>query len=603
MLVENLTKKYPGKSYEEQILNENLAFMKKIEEIVHHFNNIKLYLSLLPKDVFKMSVIYIIDEFLSYNNKNLQYLLTVAEKDPNIFPLNDDVVFWNHIWSKFISSESFNPEISLFNNNNKNNIDNNIDYINNDIENIVNDIENIGNNEYDNNDVMANNDIIKMLKTSISKLLVVYYSKKHKKLKNYDIIYEHCLMNYYFKYSMVSFRKLPHSKTDLYKQIIEKLLNKGIIFDCDSIYDIINTGNKEEYNFLTSLNLNSSIIPPIKKYIDSSVLPSLNLKFLFDKILKKLSYDDDETDSCSCDDSDCGRFSATGSQISDDLDENLMFDDNEYIDNKKVTNNKENNNENNKENKENNESNNENNDSKNESNNESNEENNKDDDEYNEWYVENYDEFLKLINEGAIIGDDLFEKALKHGNIHIIKLLLDNGAKVGLKYGKRYRDYYSPLDFVTRGLVVGTLNKLYRNYYSALDFVSLGPIVDTLIKLYKILLEYGADINEINNEIRTPLNSVIIIENLSVIKFLINNDAKIDYTIDEHSNPYIYPLVSAIFSKKILSIKLLLECGATTNILNIQPQKFLSRMSKRAGPEIIQLLTQYGFNNTLINNL
>lgn len=141
---------------------------------------------------------------------------------------------------------------------------------------------------------------------------------------------------------------------------------------------------------------------------------------------------------------------------------------------------------------------------------------------------------LTLILTSSIsIASDEFYKAVKNGDIDVVKSLISQGQNVNQRYGY----FNSPVIFFTVG--------------------SSGENIDIL----KLLIENGADIGLTDNDNQTILHKASQFASSEYVQYLLEEGAapnKVD-------NDKVYPLFKACAEARLEVAKLLIQSGADVN--------------------------------------
>jgi len=166
--------------------------------------------------------------------------------------------------------------------------------------------------------------------------------------------------------------------------------------------------------------------------------------------------------------------------------------------------------------------------------------------------------------------------AMKHGNLKIFKLLIDNGADVNEKpaFGEK------PLDYaVGAGNVKMVKILISKGAYG--NYAVCNAAFNNDYKMVKLLIENGYSVHDsfAGDE---PIEVAARKNNIKIVKFLIKNGA-----ITEHSYSVSY-LKNAIRGGYNM-VKLMLDNGVNTNHI-ADKKKVLDYAIKRNNTSIIKLL-------------
>ena len=144
--------------------------------------------------------------------------------------------------------------------------------------------------------------------------------------------------------------------------------------------------------------------------------------------------------------------------------------------------------------------------------------------------------------------------AAKKGNTQIVSLLVENGADVSKRGGPLYQP---PLR------------------YALMNYDGIAKVNDSAVNIVKLLLEKGANPNEIvkqdeGDKEMTILHFAALWNQVEIMKLLLDKGANIsarsNYDDDEsETKPSVTPLMFAVQNGNENAVKLLLEMGANPN--------------------------------------
>ncbi len=152
--------------------------------------------------------------------------------------------------------------------------------------------------------------------------------------------------------------------------------------------------------------------------------------------------------------------------------------------------------------------------------------------------------------------------AVERGNIEIVEMLLNAGAKINV----RAEDKRTPL--------------------LALDYSSTPELV-------RLLVRHGADLSAVDDSGNNVLHIAAENDNLEIIEILINEGVKIDAQNDEGQTP----LMIAAYYENLGTVQAFLNAGAKVNVRDKENETALTIAQAEEGEEaakIVELLIQYG---------
>lgn len=193
--------------------------------------------------------------------------------------------------------------------------------------------------------------------------------------------------------------------------------------------------------------------------------------------------------------------------------------------------------------------------------------------------------------------------AARGGYLDIVSLLLDKKADVEAKYGKTKLALesgntalmfaaYGGQDEIVKALLANGADINAKNNFDNTALLLAAYRGQT--EIVKLLLENGADINAKNRSGDTALWCAVYDDRCGhpeLIKLLINKGVDVNT-----SHEYGYtPLIKAVLSNNIETVKILLAAGANPNVKSEFMKETLLKMKMREGnQEIIQLLKDAG---------
>jgi len=149
-----------------------------------------------------------------------------------------------------------------------------------------------------------------------------------------------------------------------------------------------------------------------------------------------------------------------------------------------------------------------------------------------------YEKVLQLVDSGANAdyyakgGDRPLFRAVKSGNIDVVKLLLEKGADPNVSFDDATG---SPLDSAVLGgdpemvrlLIAGgaKVNYKMRGAYTALHSACLAKESPSSLEIVAVLLESGAEVNAVTHIGLTPLMNAVEADNTSLVKLLLSRGA------------------------------------------------------------------------------
>jgi len=217
-----------------------------------------------------------------------------------------------------------------------------------------------------------------------------------------------------------------------------------------------------------------------------------------------------------------------------------------------------------------------------------------------------------LVKKGAVLDDNILYLAVKANSVKLIKFLLENGAK--LKLNDKYGD--TPYELAAEKGYLGILKKLFatkknkeiinKSFFKAVGkknneeminyLISLNADINYIddktgkniliraieknnINLVKLIVKKSANVNFISKHGYTPLMASI--NNYEIIKYLINNKAKVNLYNPKYSQNLLSYAISMGDDNNV--IKLLIKKRANT-------KNALYNASIKFNNEIVELL-------------
>jgi ankyrin repeat protein len=162
--------------------------------------------------------------------------------------------------------------------------------------------------------------------------------------------------------------------------------------------------------------------------------------------------------------------------------------------------------------------------------------------------------------------DEPLKLAIIKGYHEIVKLLIEKGANINVKYDLDNRPLH--IAIMNDKLDIFKLLIEKRADINAKNINNVTPLHIASSKgkfeIVKLLIENRADINAKNINYDTPLHNAIMNDKFEIVKLLIENRAD----INAKNINYDTPLHNAIMNDKLDIVKLLIEKGADINIEN-----------------------------------
>lgn len=204
------------------------------------------------------------------------------------------------------------------------------------------------------------------------------------------------------------------------------------------------------------------------------------------------------------------------------------------------------------------------------------------------------------IDPNALTSNDCHPliEATCGGNTHIIKLLIDKGAKVNYRSKDKDNINTTPLHFAARN---GHTNatQLLINYGANVNLKGTDTNITPLhvastyghVPIIKILLNNNADINTTDNNNETPLYYAINSEHTDATQLLIDYGANINIKGTQNNITDVTPLHLASHHGYIDIVKILLQNGA---YINEKDSNNLTPLDYTQDDEIRELLIARG---------
>lgn len=199
-----------------------------------------------------------------------------------------------------------------------------------------------------------------------------------------------------------------------------------------------------------------------------------------------------------------------------------------------------------------------------------------------------------LLDNGADANKDVRSKPLEQaaimgGDLDIVKLLLDKGAKVDSKYVNGVTPLWLAVSHGHKA-VVELLLKKGANIESK-NYSGQAPLTAAVINndasMVMFLLEKGADINSKDGDSRTPLWWASERPRAAIAKLLLEKGAHVDPQDDDEGKT---PLILAVIEGDESIVSLLLQNGASCTIKDKYGRTPLSLAEEKGYETIVQML-------------
>jgi ankyrin repeat protein len=153
------------------------------------------------------------------------------------------------------------------------------------------------------------------------------------------------------------------------------------------------------------------------------------------------------------------------------------------------------------------------------------------------------------IDEQTLTGNTTLHSAVYIGNAEAVLLLLQWGANKNIKNSANFTPYKLASDLLMTNSM---------SFYNSKSFIINFKLSTTMFKIIDHFIAFGADIKDVNYLNQTLLHLAVIYENISLIKFLLEQDINID-----HKDKYGKTALDISVERKSLEIlKLLINKGA-----------------------------------------
>lgn len=164
--------------------------------------------------------------------------------------------------------------------------------------------------------------------------------------------------------------------------------------------------------------------------------------------------------------------------------------------------------------------------------------------------------------------------AVYMGHINLVKLLINNGSLVNQR------------DLLGRGILSTVLFSTVSNTQLQLDIA-------------QILIACNADLNQYDNENKTPLILGVLENNYHFVNFLIKNNVDLDAIDNDGYTAITYAVKNNYYSL----VDLLLKNNSATHILDKQGRSILSIVCSVGAKEVLRLLMDRGLDEMHRDNI
>ncbi|WP_338966784.1 ankyrin repeat domain-containing protein [Spiroplasma endosymbiont of Lonchoptera lutea] len=206
----------------------------------------------------------------------------------------------------------------------------------------------------------------------------------------------------------------------------------------------------------------------------------------------------------------------------------------------------------------------------------------------------------EMINDFLMDWSPL-QYAIFHGNLDIVKLLLENGANINLQNNNGNNALITAVENghtdIVKLLLKNGADINHQNKFGITPLITAATYGE--LDIMKLLLEKGANINHQNKFGITPLITAASHDKLEIVKLLLENGATINLT-DKNGNT---ALITAATYGKLDIVKLLLEKGAAINLTDENGNTALITAATYDYEKIVKLLLANGaINSHLVKN-
>ncbi|WP_338967567.1 ankyrin repeat domain-containing protein [Spiroplasma endosymbiont of Lonchoptera lutea] len=204
----------------------------------------------------------------------------------------------------------------------------------------------------------------------------------------------------------------------------------------------------------------------------------------------------------------------------------------------------------------------------------------------------------EMINDFLMDWSPL-QYAIFHGNLDIVKLLLENGANINLQNNNGNNALITAVENghtdIVKLLLKNGADINHQNKFGITPLITAATYGE--LDIMKLLLEKGANINHQNKFGITPLITAATYGKLDIVKLLLENGAAINLT-DENGNTALITAATYDYEK---IVKLLLANGAINSHL-VKNSNTPLLAAGNAQIEILKLLLANGAHINLQNN-
>jgi ankyrin repeat protein len=143
-------------------------------------------------------------------------------------------------------------------------------------------------------------------------------------------------------------------------------------------------------------------------------------------------------------------------------------------------------------------------------------------------------------------GDSALSVAVSGGEIEIVELLLDHGAKIDVRCAGGQTPIVSACmsgdaPMVAMLLLRGADTSIQDDDGSSLLYSTIdnggGAAESNRVEIVKLLLKHGVDVNVTTNDNNSPLHAAIQKADVQVVQLLLSHGADIDAINDDDENP------------------------------------------------------------------